>query len=621
MAESGTFYSDYRTYGGVKARLKISWVLNSQSIANNTSNVTAKVYLDISQGSICATGSGKLYIDSSSSSFSHSSTCFSSDKLLDTYTKTISHNSDGTGEVKFDATYSNNWWGSIGITAKTYNLPTIPRNSAVSTVSSFNLGSILTINTNRKSTSFTHTIKLISSTFSKTYTGVGASLTIDTSVFEAELASIYINSQSTSITISCSCYNGSTLIGTSTAVTTAYFVEIRMMPTITNPTFTESNSAVIALNLPALYFVQNVSKINIGVGPMTLKYGATANKYNLTWGTNSYSFIGNTGTITNVIPKDISNPILFGNDSRGFNSNVITSKNVKVIPYEAPTSNEVLFERQNGIAPIIELTLSLEISLVKVNSVIKNSVKSLQWRYALKGTTSWSSWDTIRNWSFDDVTGEVSLTNSQVHNSLSPDNSYITEVRIVDKFNTEVFSGLINKATPTMSIKSNIVAINKQAEIGKSGLDIIGDLYVNNINIISEINGVKSKNTTQDNSITSLGTRATNLETRATNIETKNTTQDNRLTDIENGVGKILIQYGSTTITPVANTPTSKTITFPKAFASSPVVFTNADTTVPGTVIQTSAQGATTTSFKAYIYRTNTTVTTIDWIAIGLGDY
>ena len=179
-----------------------------------------------------------------------------------------------------------------------------------------------------------------------------------------------------------------------------------------------------------------------------------------------------------------------------------------------------------------------------------------------------------------------------------------------------------------------------QGEKGDSG-DILAEnrlvaIETKNTEQDTRLTNVESKNTTQDNSITSLGTRATNLETRATNLETRatniesvNTTQqtaiasvNSRVTGLEGGVGKILIQYGSTTITPVANTPTYKTITFPKAYTSSPVVFVNADTTVGGNTVQfVNAQGATTTNFKAYIYRTNNTVTTIDWVAIGIGNY
>jgi hypothetical protein len=107
-----------------------------------------------------------------------------------------------------------------------------------------------------------------------------------------------------------------------------------------------------------------------------------------------------------------------------------------------------------------------------------------------------------------------------------------------------------------------------------------------------------------------------------TAVETKNTTQDNRLNYLEGGVGEILIQYGSTTITPVANTPTYKTITFPKAYTSPPVVFVNANTSVGGSGVQfVNASVPTNTNFRAYINRTNNTVTNIDWVAIGLGNY
>lgn len=81
--------------------------------------------------------------------------------------------------------------------------------------------------------------------------------------------------------------------------------------------------------------------------------------------------------------------------------------------------------------------------------------------------------------------------------------------------------------------------------------------------------------------------------------------------------GLTLIQSGTTNITPVANTPTSQAITFATAFASTPVVTVAINGTVPGTVITgCSVSNISTTGCTIWVTRTNTTVTTISWIAV-----
>jgi hypothetical protein len=72
------------------------------------------------------------------------------------------------------------------------------------------------------------------------------------------------------------------------------------------------------------------------------------------------------------------------------------------------------------------------------------------------------------------------------------------------------------------------------------------------------------------------------------------------------------------TITPVANTPTAKAVTFHTPYTDAPVVLTTAYTTVPGTsVLGNAAANITTTGFDAYVTRTGTTNTGIMWLAIG----
>lgn len=71
-------------------------------------------------------------------------------------------------------------------------------------------------------------------------------------------------------------------------------------------------------------------------------------------------------------------------------------------------------------------------------------------------------------------------------------------------------------------------------------------------------------------------------------------------------------------ITPVANTPTFATWSFPSTFIAAPAIFVTAQTTNIGlTVMGVSYANPTTTTADIYVYRTNTTATTMAIFAVG----
>lgn len=84
------------------------------------------------------------------------------------------------------------------------------------------------------------------------------------------------------------------------------------------------------------------------------------------------------------------------------------------------------------------------------------------------------------------------------------------------------------------------------------------------------------------------------------------------------GAMPMMVQYGTESITPVANDPTSKTVTFPVAFPAGATirVFTTPNTAYPYSSVRlTSVTDQTNTSFKLWIYRVNNTSTQINWVA------
>lgn len=77
--------------------------------------------------------------------------------------------------------------------------------------------------------------------------------------------------------------------------------------------------------------------------------------------------------------------------------------------------------------------------------------------------------------------------------------------------------------------------------------------------------------------------------------------------------------HGEVTITPVANTPTSQPILFPVGmFAAAPRVALTPATTVPGTqVLGVGIADVTSAGATVWLTRTNTSATTVHWIAVG----
>lgn len=87
-------------------------------------------------------------------------------------------------------------------------------------------------------------------------------------------------------------------------------------------------------------------------------------------------------------------------------------------------------------------------------------------------------------------------------------------------------------------------------------------------------------------------------------------------------IGGLLIQWGMESITPTANTPTAKAITFTEPYAAKPSVMVTGETAVPGTAVQgVSVANVTTTGATLYVTRTNTTATYVEWLAVGASGY
>lgn len=229
MALSGTLTKAYRGW-----TYRLAWSA-TQSVDKNQSTVTCKHYLD------CA-ASYSLYIGTRTNSCTVGGVKrnFTSPKIstgggstitLGTTTHTLTHNSDGSlkanisSTFNIDATLSGTYKGSIAVSG-TITLNTIARASQPScitwpehTQNVGDFGDTISIHMNRKSDSFTHTVRYAYGTLTGTIAtnvGTGTTWTIPLSFMD-----LIPNATKGSGTIYVDTYNGTTKIGTKSCGFTA----------------------------------------------------------------------------------------------------------------------------------------------------------------------------------------------------------------------------------------------------------------------------------------------------------------------------------------------------------------------------------------------------------------
>lgn len=228
MALSGTIYKNV----GSHWRLQLEWSA-TQNVANNTSTIKVNLYwMGLSSSATTytsSTKSGSVTIDGTASAFSGAGLAKltgAEKKLIKTYSKTVTHNSDGSKSVALSAYFDLNL--SLGGTSYsrvslsgTAVLNTIPRTSSLTSSPSWTAGNSLPITISRSTASFVHdvTIKVNGVTI-KTLSNIATSTTVNftvsenTSIFR-ELAKDTVNfNQATTIEVKTK--SGSTVIGTNT---------------------------------------------------------------------------------------------------------------------------------------------------------------------------------------------------------------------------------------------------------------------------------------------------------------------------------------------------------------------------------------------------------------------
>ena len=277
-AKAGSSVAQYYTYW-------VEWVRNGNpNVTNNTSNITVKLIIQKTSGnnlgaynldryptvSLSVNGAAKTptiaYIDTR-----NYAKC-----VFATWTGDVSHSADGSLSCPIVASFTH--YGSESLTGGELSgnavLDTIPRASTPTvSASSVQMGSAVTITTNRASSSFTHTLSYsIGGSTGTIATGVGASYAWTV----PDLASKVNNATSGTCTITCQTYSGSTLIGSKT-VSLTLTVPSRTAPTVSASSVGMGSSVTIYTSRASSNFTHTISYSFAGASG-TIATGVTTSK-------------------------------------------------------------------------------------------------------------------------------------------------------------------------------------------------------------------------------------------------------------------------------------------------------------------------------------------------------
>lgn len=384
---------------------------------------------------------------------------------------TISHNADGTKTLPISCTFNpnNGLHGTITVSAS-LSLTTIPRSSSVS-VSAGVIGSSVTININRQSSSFKHTVR---------YAWAGKSGTIATNVdtstswtIPLDFANDIPNSASGTGTIYVDTFSGSTKTGTQSTTLTAS-VSVNVKPTFSGISLSDLNGAAQNLIPNGNTFIQVISNIKVAFNGAVGSYGSSITGYYAEIIGKNQSTSSNGGSLgimnyhgTIKIRASVS-------DSRGRWSDT-KEVSVTVLEYFAPALSFSI-ARTGSTSSTLTATRNAKIAPLTVSGSQKNTM-TLTFKVARLGTTNFQvdtgpatgSWTSIS-----------SLVNSQANlaGNYLANQSWVVIGILEDKFTRTDF--MVNVATESvvLSYDRSGVGVNKIRERG--ALDVKGDIYADN---------------------------------------------------------------------------------------------------------------------------------------------
>jgi len=327
---------------GTQYTLRLRVTLASQNTANNTSTVNWALYAIKNSGSGYWTNSAKGY------GWNIGGNAGSSSRTYDfrNYTTltvrsgsyTITHDDDGTKSISVSGYFNPDNAPALAndSTSGTYTLPTIPRASTPTlSAASFDAGTSVTIDMNRASTDFTHTVEYSFGglTDESIATGVETSTTWTPPM---SMLNQIPSAVSGSGSVKVKTYNGGTLLGEKTVGFTL-IAPSSVIPTISSVTVAEATTSPDVDTIVGGY-VQSISKLAIAIVGDAGAYGSTIVSRKIT--VNSQIINAASGTTTQITTSGTVAIITEVTDTRGRKSS-FANTDITVLAYAKPVATTV----------------------------------------------------------------------------------------------------------------------------------------------------------------------------------------------------------------------------------------------------------------------------------------
>lgn len=384
----------------------------------------------------------------------------------------VNHDVNGnkTVNISFKVDVNTGGYGSATVNLS-IQLPTIARASTISDVTG-TLGSTMTLNINRKNSSFTHNLRYDFGSLSGTIaTGVGTSVDWTPPL---SLATAMPNKTSDWGQIVLETYSGSTKIGQTNCILTLN-VPDSVKPTLDSITLTDTNATAKNLLNTANTFVQVMSSVQVTFNNASGAYGSAISSYRAEIVGKNQSTNSNNGSLGIMNFNGTATIRATVTDSRGRTSNPVDVE-ITVINYFTPQFSFTL-QRSGSSSTTVTITRNARIAPLTVNGTQKNKM-IVSFKYKEHSATSYTTdtgsaggtWTTIDN-----------LTNSSANlgATFSTLKTYDIIGTIEDSFTSYEFLITIGTESFPLALKVDRMGLGKlpeQADV----IDSAWEYYYNN---------------------------------------------------------------------------------------------------------------------------------------------
>ena len=432
--------------------ISLSITQNSQSIADNTSNVTVAVKAKWTYGSYNATGqcTGSITIDGTKYSFSgikfNTGETTSGSQTIMKKTVNVTHDDDGTKNLSCSASFVTGVSSGTVKASASKELTTIPRKSTL-TVANGTLGTAQTLTITEKASTFKHKLKYTCGSASGWILGDSDSFSTSNSVsWTPPLTLAKQNTTGTSVSVTFTLY---TYTDDGVSVGNNSYTNTFSIPSSVKP------SVSIAVSDPMGYattygaYVQGMSKLKI-VATAEGDQGSTIDSYTVKADGKTYDestvttdAIAGTGTLEiNVTVKDTRR------------RTAMDDTEITVLAYEFPkiTAFSVYRSDSNGKASSSGEYLAVKFSSVITSLNNKNTaVYTLQYKK--------SSATSITTKTLSDFAGKYSVSNGVYVFPAETTSSYDVILTVKDAFKS------VDKPGTGSSVKKVWSALKKAGEV------------------------------------------------------------------------------------------------------------------------------------------------------------